>query len=203
MLLSMSRRITLTGLSLALLSPVTALAHPGSEAHSFIAGALHPLGGLDHLLAMLAVGLLAGSAAGNMRWWLPATFVSAIAVGGALGAIGEGGALIEIGIAFSLVVFGTALVLKRPLRAPMLVMLTAVFALFHGHAHGAEMGAHLSALPYAAGFMLATALLHGFGVVLATRPILPVSQAMLFKWSGSAIAAVGVVSLGALLVLPA
>jgi urease accessory protein len=195
MLISMSR-FTPSLLPLLCLSlPATALAHTGGESHSFIAGALHPLGGLDHLLAMLAVGLLAGCAGGRVRWWLPATFVTAMAAGAVLGANGVGMPLIEVGIAFSLVVFGAALVLKRTLRAPILIALTAAFAIFHGHAHGTEMGADLSAMPYAVGFMLATAVLHVVGVLLTTNTLLPFSQAALLKWSGSAIAAVGMASL--------
>jgi urease accessory protein len=179
------------------------MAHPGGEAHSFIAGAVHPLSGIDHLLAMLAVGLLAGHSGGNMRWWLPASFVTAMAVGAGLGASGVDVLLIEVGIALSLIAFGAALVLKQPLCAPTLIALTAGFALFHGHAHGTEMSADHAALPYALGFVMATALLHAVGVVLTTRKALPLSQAMLLKWSGSAIAVAGFVSLGLLLVVPA
>jgi urease accessory protein len=182
--------------------PATAMAHVGAEAHSFIAGALHPLSGLDHLLAMLAVGLLAGCSGGNMRWWLPASFVTAMAAGAGLGATGVNVPLIEVGIAFSLMVFGVALVSKQSLHAPTLVALTAGFALFHGHAHGTEMGTEVSALPYALGFMLATAGLHTFGVVLATKALLRRWQVMLLKWSGRVIAAVGVTSLCVPLVIP-
>lgn len=218
MLVLMSRILSSFGLLLILSLPGSAMAHTGGEAHSFIAGALHPLGGLDHLLAMLAVGLLAGYSGGNMRWWLPASFVTAMAVGAVLGMTGIDVPrmdmpgmdmpgldipLIEVGIAFSLIALGSALVTKQSLRAPTLVALTAVFALFHGHAHGTEMETDVSALPYALGFMLATALLHAIGILLTTRTVLPLPQAMLLKWSGSAIAAVGVVSLGVLLVVPA
>ena len=196
----MKRALSTSGL---LLLPATVMAHTGGEVHSFIAGSLHPLGGLDHLLAMLAVGLLAGHGGGAMRWWLPATFVSAMVLGATLGAAGVAVPLIEVGIAFSLIAFGAALVFKQPLRAPALVALTAGFALFHGHAHGTEMGAGLAALPYALGFTLATTLLHAIGVLLASKTLLPLPQATLLKWSGSAIAAIGVVSLGVLLAVPA
>jgi urease accessory protein len=178
-----------------LLLSTTAMAHTDGEAHSFIAGALHPMTGLDHLLAMLAVGLLAGCSGGRIRWWLPASFVAAMAVGAVLGANGASVPLVEVGIACSLVVFGLALILKRPLRAPVLVALTAGFALFHGHAHGTEMGADFSALSYALGFLLATALLHVVGVLLTTQTLRPLPQRALLRWSGSAVAAVGIVSL--------
>ena len=188
----MSRPISSLALLVCLSLPATVMAHPGGEAHSFMAGAVHPLSGLDHLLAMLAVGLLSGYSGGKMRWWLPASFVTAMAIGAGLGAIGVHFAFIEVGIAFSLIAFGGALVLKQPLRALTLIVLTAGFALFHGHAHATEMGADVSAIPYALGFMLATALLHAIGVLLTTKTLLPLPQATLLKWSGSVIAAVGV-----------
>jgi urease accessory protein len=199
----MSRPISSLALLSCLLLPAAVMAHPGGEVHSFVAGAAHPLSGLDHLLAMLAVGLLAGCSAAKMRWWLPASFVIAMAAGAGLGVIGADFAFIEVGIAFSLIAFGAALVLKHSLRALTPIALTAFFALFHGHAHGTEMGTNVSAMSYAVGFMLATALLHAIGILLATKPLLPLPQATLLRWSGSAIAAVGVVSLGALLIVPA
>jgi urease accessory protein len=198
----MARRIFTLGLLVSLSLPATVMAHPGHETHSFITGALHPLSGVDHLLAMLAVGLLAGRSGGSMRWVLPASFVSAMVVGAVLGMSGVHLPLIEIGISLSLIAFGSALVLKQPLSAPMLIGLTVGFALFHGHAHGAEMGMSLSAVPYALGFTLATALLHTLGVLLMTRSMGSSPRPALLKWSGSAIAAVGVASLGMLLIAP-
>jgi len=190
----MSRLFLLPCLALS----TTAMAHTGSEAHGFIAGALHPMAGLDHLLAMVAVGLLAGRSGGRMRWWMPATFVAAMAAGAVLGANSVSVPLVEVGIACSLIAFGSALLSKQPLRAPAL-MLTAGFALFHGHAHGTEMTADFSAVPYAVGFLLATALLHAVGLLLTTQSLRPLPQRALLQWSGSAVAAVGIVSLGVLL----
>src|SRR5688500_7364057 len=115
MLMLMSRPISSFGLLLCVLLPATAMAHPGGEAYSFLTGAGHPLGGLDHLLAMLAVGLLAGYSGGKMRWWLPASFVTAMAIGAGLGVIGLGLPFTEAAIAFSLVAFGAALVTKLSL----------------------------------------------------------------------------------------
>lgn len=185
---------------LGLLLPGVVMAHVGGEGHSFVAGVVHPLGGVDHLLAMLAVGLLAGCAGGGMRWVLPAAFVTAMAMGAGLGANGIEAPFVEVAIACSLIAFGAALIARKSLSAPLLVACTAGFALFHGHAHGTEMSAGLSALPYALGFMLATALLHVAGVLLTTTSLpLPTLR----KWSGSAIAAVGVASLCILMVVPA
>jgi len=198
----MLRRTSLLGLFSCLSLPATALAHTGGVTHSFLAGALHPLSGLDHLLAMLAVGLLAGCSTGRLRWGLPASFVTAMVVGAAIGVQGVDVPSVELGIALSLVAFGAALVWKQTLGAPMLVALTAGFALFHGHAHGTEMGVNLSAALYAVGFVLSTALLHTFGVLLATKMFAAGRQRTLVRWGGSAIAAVGVGSLGVLLVAP-
>lgn len=198
----MLRRTSLLGSFLCLSLPATALAHSGHATHSFLAGALHPLSGVDHLLAMLAVGLLAGCSAGRLWWALPASFVTAMIVGAMIGASGVEAPFIEMGIALSLVAFGAALVWKQTLRESMLAVMTAGFALFHGHAHGAEMGAELSATLYGVGFVLATAVLHAFGVLLATRMLLTDQQPTLVRWGGGAIAAAGIASLGLLLVVP-
>src|SRR5262245_47406910 len=98
MLATMARPKFTLGLLMSLSLPVTAMAHPGHDTHSFIAGALHPLTGVDHLLAMLAVGLLAGCSGGRIRWGLPTTFVTAMVVGAALGMSGVHLPLIEVGI---------------------------------------------------------------------------------------------------------
>ena len=199
----MARPKSSLGLIVCLLLPVTALAHPGHEASSFLAGAVHPLGGLDHLLAMLAVGLLAGGNGGSLRWGLPATFVTAMILGAVFGMSGVTSPMIEVGIAASLIVFGAALVLKGSLRTPTLIALTASFALFHGHAHGMEMGASVLGLPYVLGFVLATALLHAVGVRLATITVSAFHRTALLTWSGRVIATVGALSLAMLLVIPA
>ncbi|MBM0104796.1 HupE/UreJ family protein [Steroidobacter sp. S1-65] len=180
---------------MALLLPGVAAAHTGGEVHSFVAGVMHPLGGVDHLMAMLAVGLLAGCAGGWMRWALPGSFVAAMAMGAVLGANGIEAPFVEAAIAFSLIAFGAALVTRRSLSAPLMIAFTAGFAMFHGHAHGTEMAAGLAAMPYAMGFMIATALLHATGVLLTTNTLLPLKQLTLRKWSGSAIAAAGIASL--------
>jgi urease accessory protein len=202
MLVVMLRRTSLPGLLLCLSLPATALAHTGHATPSIVAGALHPLSGLDHLLAMLAVGLLAGCSAGRLRWGLPTSFVLAMVVGALIGASHVDVPFIELGIALSLVTFGAALVWKQTFGAPVLVAVTAGFALFHGHAHGTEMGADLSAASYGVGFVLATAALHAFGVVLAMRMVQSGQQLTLARWGGGAIAAVGVASLGVALVAP-
>jgi urease accessory protein len=157
---------------LAALLPLPALAHPDhAQALGFAAGALHPLGGLDHLAAMLAVGLWAGLTGGRARWVLPAGFVVGMAAGLALGAAGVALPMVEPGILASVLALAACVALvarpTRPLALALAAALVAGFGLLHGHAHGAEAsGAAL--LPFAAGVLLVTAALHAVGVAAAT-----------------------------------
>lgn len=149
------------------LAPTAAFAHYGAgAAGGFVPGFSHPLGGVDHLLAMFTVGLFAFQLGGRALWAVPATFVAVMGLGGVLGATGIALPQTELGIALSVVALG-ALVAAR-VRQPVAVAmaLTAAFAVFHGHAHGSEMPEGASAAAYGAGFMLATAVLHGAGLGL-------------------------------------
>lgn len=151
---------------LALL-PVAAMAHTGTGAHiDALHGFLHPLSGLDHILAMVSVGVFAAQLGGRSLWAVPATFVLAMVAGGALGYFGTPLPMVEQGIALSVIVMGLAVAsgIKVPLAPAM--ALVAVFAVFHGHAHGAEGSGAGSFLGYAAGFVLATSLLHAAGIVI-------------------------------------
>lgn len=148
------------------LSPTLAFAHPGhGEAVGFAHGFLHPLSGLDHVLAMVAVGIFAANLGGRALWAVPASFVALMAAGGALGMSGVEVPFVEIGIAASVIVLGSVVALRAtnwPLGAAMAMV--GAFAIFHGYAHGAEMPANASGLNYAAGFLAATALLHAAGI---------------------------------------
>jgi urease accessory protein len=149
------------------LLPTAALAHPGiGEMHGFARGFAHPLGGLDHILAMVTVGIFAWQLGGRALWLVPAAFVAAMAAGGALAMTGVPVPMVEAGIAASVIVLGAivALGIKAPLAIAM--GLVGLFAIFHGHAHGAEMPLEVATGAYAAGFMLATALLHLAGIAL-------------------------------------
>lgn len=141
---------------------IAAASGTGGLVHGF----LHPLGGLDHLLAMVGVGLFASFLGGRALWLVPASFVVMMAVGGALGFAGIGLPFVELGIALSVVVIGGALALGLSLPLVAAMALAGLFAVFHGHAHGAEMPAAASGLAYGLGFLAATALLHGAGVAL-------------------------------------
>lgn len=177
-----------------------ALAHTGVDhGTGFGTGFAHPFGGLDHLLAMLAVGLWAVQYAArseNKRvlWLLPAAFVLPMALGFVLGFSGVALPGVEAGIALSVLILGLAVAfaVRPPLPAAMAV--TALFALFHGHAHGSELPHAEMAAMYAAGMVLATALLHGLGIVggrLAQQVRLP----LLTRTAGAAVALAGIVIL--------
>lgn len=158
------KRITIA-LPLALFAG-TVLAHPGHESASFLSGFGHPLGGLDHLLAMITVGLFAARQAAAARWALPLVFVAAMLIGAATSAVGLHVPAMEAGIAASVLVLGLLVAFVARLPLALAGPMVALFALFHGHAHHAEMGAG-SALAFTVGFVLASASLHAAGYVLA------------------------------------
>ena len=171
-------------------------AHTGGAAATGLAvGFVHPFGGLDHLLAMLSFGVFAFLAGGRAVWLVPATFVAMMAIGGAIGIIGIGLPFVETGIALSVVVTGILVAAGRKLPIAGAMALVGVFAIFHGHAHGAEIPAAASALSYGAGFMMATALLHGAGLAGAFGASLLLSAGAV-RTAGAAAAAAGVALLG-------
>jgi urease accessory protein len=160
------KRLGFAALLLGAASP--ALAHTGVGAvHGFGAGLMHPLMGPDHLLAMLAVGLWAGLVGGRARWAYPAAFVTMMLASGLWGMSGAALPGVEVGIAVSVITLGLAIAFKAtpPLAAGSAAC--ALFAIFHGHAHGAELPQGASSLGYALGFVLSTVALHGAGLALA------------------------------------
>jgi len=159
-----SKLIALTLLA----APAAAFAHPGHlGGHGFMAGVAHPLSGLDHLLAMLAVGIWAAQTGGRALWAVPAAFVVVMAAGGVAGAYGLGLPGVELGIAGSVVAFGLLIAASKRLPLGVGMALTAGFALFHGVAHGAELNPGDSLMLYGGGFLLATVGLHAAGAGLA------------------------------------
>lgn len=154
--------------AILLLLPSAAFAHPAPylHVHGFAAGMMHPFTGLDHLLAMLSVGLWASQKGGRALWLWPAAFVSAMILGGVAGM--EGFALpgIEPAIAASLLVLGLLIATVTTMPLAFGAALIALFGLFHGNAHGLEAPLDASGLAYGAGFVLATATLHAAGLAL-------------------------------------
>lgn len=148
--------------------PTAALAHTGhGEASGFVHGFMHPVGGIDHVLAMVAVGVFAYVLGGKALWLVPLSFVGMMAVGFLLGLGQVDVPFVELGIALSSVVIGAAAAWGRPMPVAAAMSLVGVFAIFHGHAHGAEMPVDTSGLEYAAGFIVATGLLHAAGIAVA------------------------------------
>ncbi|HVE16889.1 MAG TPA: HupE/UreJ family protein [Chthoniobacterales bacterium] len=179
-------------LAALLLAPTLAHAHTGvGDTNGFAHGFGHPLFGLDHLLAMIAIGLWASQIGGRALWAVPATFVSVMAVGGVLGIAGVPVPFVEQGIATSVLLLGLLIAFSARLPLGFSVPLVALFAICHGHAHGAEMPVNASGFEYAIGFMLATAVLHGAGIglgmLLQRNTPVPV-----LRVAGAAIAVVGV-----------
>jgi urease accessory protein len=176
---------------LALL-PLPVLAHTGMGATNGVgAGFAHPLGGLDHLLAMVAVGLWAAQMGGRALWLVPGGFVAMMLAGGMLGLTGVALPYVELGIAASLLVIGalTAAAFKLP---PLIgALLVGTFALFHGHAHGAEMPVATTAASYAIGFATMTALLHLAGAA-GSITLRRLSAEGAIRLTGGAIALSGV-----------
>ena len=149
------------------LIPSVALAHPGhGGAPDLVHGFLHPLGGLDHILAMVAVGLFAVQLGGRALWLVPAAFVATMAAAGLAGMAGMQILDVEAGIALSVLVLGGAIALRLTMPVAVAMGLVAFFAVFHGYAHGAEMPEAASGLAYGAGFVTATAILHALGIGL-------------------------------------
>ena len=133
-------------------------------AAGFLTGFLHPISGLDHVLAMVAVGLWGAQLGAPAIWVLPVGFPLVMAMGGMLGLMGVPVPAIEYGIAASAVLLGAAVVFE--VRASLFVtaLLVGVFAIFHGHAHGTELPPGQSALLYSMGFVIATGCLHALGI---------------------------------------
>ena len=180
-----------------LLLATPALAHTGSSAGGFVGGFAHPLFGPDHVVAMVAVGLWGAFLGAPAIWLLPIVFPLIMAFGGVIGIFGIPLLGVETAIALSAVVLGTMVALAA--RPPLWVaaVLVGAFAIFHGHAHGAEMPVDASGLGYAVGFMLATASLHvmGIGLGLAVGKVGARSQLVL-RAGGGVMALAGFALLG-------
>jgi urease accessory protein len=170
--------------------------HTGTGTSGAIEGFLHPLLGTDHLLAMLTVGLLSAQLGGRAIWTVPVTFVSVMALGGLAGIFGLQLPFVEYGIAFSVIVLGIALLARRRAPEAVAMLFVGFFAMFHGHAHGAEIpkatGGSMFILAYVLGFLTATAGLHVIGAILGYIALRTERGANVLRVSGIVIAALGV-----------
>jgi urease accessory protein len=147
----------------------TAFAHPQKgEAVGFLTGFRHPISGLDHVLAMVAVGLWGAQLGAPAIWVLPVAFPMVMAFGGMLGLMGVPLPGTEYGIAISAILLGAAVMFEVRPRLWVAATLVGVFAIFHGHAHGTELPPGQSALLYSMGFVIATGCLHALGIGIGT-----------------------------------
>lgn len=178
---------------IALFAPTLAIAHVGQGDISggFISGFEHPIGGLDHVVAMVAVGIWGAQLGAPAIWLLPITFPLVMAFGGALGALGVPIPGVEVGIALSAIVLGaTVLFAARP-PLSIAIALVGVFAICHGYAHGAELPASADPIAYSLGFVLATGSLHATGILLGVARRWPFGERLL-RGGGALIAGCGV-----------
>jgi urease accessory protein len=184
-----STRLTTLVAAAFAFAPALAQAHPGhAPGANFTHGFVHPMMGLDHVLAMVAVGLWAAQLGGRAAWLVPAAFVSVMTAGAGLGMSGVHLPFVEQGIFASVLVLGLLIATAARLPLAASAAIVGVFALFHGVAHGTEMPASVSGLAYAAGFALATAILHGVGLLVA--------KSTRVEWVRFAGAAIAVTALG-------
>jgi len=161
-----------------------------------LSGFLHPLLGLDHLLAMLSVGILSAQIGGRALWTVPATFVGIMAIGALLGIFGIALPFVEYGITFSVLVLGIAILLGNKIPEWGALIVVAFFALFHGNAHGTEIPEITNTIglliAYILGFLFATAGLHVVGALIGLLARRSDRGPQLMRIGGLAIALIGV-----------
>lgn len=159
------RTITLIVASVALLAfPSPLAAHEGGAAAGLLSGLLHPVSGLDHVLAMLAVGIWGAQMGPPAIWVLPVTFPMVMAFGGMLSLVGVPVPGVEIGIGLSALLLGLMVALERRPDLRAAAVLVGFFAIFHGYAHGAELPEGQSGILYSIGFVVSTGTLHASGI---------------------------------------
>ncbi len=174
-----------------LLWPVLAFAHTrGGEALGFLSGLQHPVSGLDHVLAMIAVGLWGAQLGAPAIWLLPVTFPMVMACGGTLGLLGVKLPGIEIGIALSAIGLGAAVLFEARPKLWIAATLVGFFAIFHGHAHGTELPPGANGVLYSIGFVIATGLLHATGIGIGLVHRWPAGQVAL-RVAGAVVALAG------------
>lgn len=186
------RTLILAALACALvIVPSEATAHDGSGlAGGFTSGFLHPLSGLDHALAMVAVGLWGAILGRPLIVSLPTVFPIMMAVGGAAGMAGLPMPPVELGIAVSVVTLGLLVMLTVRARILLACAIVAIFALFHGYAHGLELPSAANPVGYSVGFVLCTGLLHVLGIAIGAIKTLP-NGTLALRAAGGAIALSG------------
>jgi urease accessory protein len=180
--------------------PAVAFAHTGHDAgHDLVHGFMHPLGSLDHVLAMIAVGVIAAQLGGRALWALPLSFVATMAIAGFAGIAGLMLPGLEAGIALSVLVLGAVISLRVRMPVMVAALLVAAFAVLHGYSHGLEMYGANAGATFGLGFISATALLHltGIGLGVAMMRIAGSRGQRIARAGGSALVLAGVALLAA------
>lgn len=158
---------TIVILLVTLLYPIVSWSHPNHLSYSgFLQGFVHPITGLDHTLAMFAVGIIACSRGKRWLWLLPSTFVTFMILGGFLGLENIALPWSELGITLSVLILGLCISFPKLISTIPLMILLAAFAICHGYAHGHEIPAESAYTSYIIGFVLATLFLHILGVFI-------------------------------------
>jgi len=181
-------------LFIAFYFPNTAFAH-AVEGNGFLAGLYHPVFGLDHLLAMLAVGVLSTQVGGRAIWFVPASFVTIMLLAGVAGMealIDLTTTQVENGIVFSVILLGFVIALERNMPILIAMLFVAFFAIFHGYAHGVEVPAKVNPYYFAAGFVISTILIHLAGVLIGLIAGRWQSSATILRFSGAVIMGMGI-----------
>ena len=181
-----------TAFALSPLAIILMLIGP-AQAHSLeaagttlIQGLTHPFAGIDHVIAMIAVGLWAAQQGGRATWLVPAGFLTAMAAGGWLALSGLSLPAVEPVIVLSVLLLGMAVATSLRTLAPVGAALTSAFALFHGHAHGAELPMAAEPATYVIGFLVATAALHAIGIALGRTLTFPAGRVLVRLCGGAA-----------------
>ncbi len=187
----MSRNPSIGALAVVLAAVTPALAHTGSTGGGLLGGFAHPLFGPDHVVAMVAVGLWGAFLGQPAIWLLPVTFPLVMAFGGTLGILGVPIPHVETGIALSAIVLGAMVAFAARPPLALAAIIVGAFAIFHGHAHGAELPAGADPVDFSIGFVVATGLLHLAGIGLGLLVRWPAGT-VLVRGAGAMIALAGV-----------
>lgn len=178
-------------LTVLLLSTGFASAHQLGGGYGFVSGLGHPVLGLDHLLAMISVGILSAQMGKHAIWSVPAAFVGMMLIGGILGMVGVPLISVELGIAMSVFALGIALAMEKKLPGLVAMLAVGAFAIFHGHAHGTEMPVVAQPALYAIGFLVGTAAIHVTGVLIGLSANRSAKGVQLLRFAGAGIAGIG------------
>lgn len=178
-------------IGIMLILPNISYAHVISGGGGFMSGFSHPVLGFDHLLAMLSVGILSAQMGGKAIWTVPTAFVVVMLVGGILGINGVEIGSVELGIMLSVLILGVSIAVEKKLPHFLAIIFVGFFAIFHGHAHGAEMPELAQPVLYACGFIIGTATIHISGVSIGFMVNKLKGGDKLLRYLGAAIAGIG------------